>query len=147
MDRDAVLQMLAEMTWPGGGVVVVSGGAPEDREAPPWEAVIAAVRERWLGPTRRAGSGIYTHPRERHEDVLRRSPFADVDTVTWTRRVTRDLDSLVGLQFSYSYSAPALLGDNFDAFEADLRAALTNFEPSGTFSEDVRTEAIVAVRP
>jgi hypothetical protein len=57
------------------------------------------------------------------------------------------LDEVIGLQFSYSYSSPAQLGDKKDAFERDLRQALTNFNPGGTFDELVCTEAIIATRP
>lgn len=56
------------------------------------------------------------------------------------------LDSVIGLQFSYSYSSPAQLGEHKDAFERDLRQALTAFDPRGTFAEVVRTEAIIATR-
>lgn len=54
---------------------------------------------------------------------------------------------MIGLQFSYSYSSPAQLGDRKDAFERDVRQALTEFSPEGTFAEVVRTEVIVATRP
>ncbi|MFF7733510.1 hypothetical protein [Streptomyces sp. NPDC007984] len=54
---------------------------------------------------------------------------------------------MIGLQLSYSYSSPAQLGDHKDAFERDLRQALTDFNRAGTFDELVRTEAIIATRP
>jgi hypothetical protein len=100
-----------------------------------------------LGPERRAGSGTYTHPKQRHEEVLQESPFGQVEIVSWTWELERDLDAIVGLQFSYSYSAPALLGDHQDAFEADLRQALRAANPSGRFTQVIRTEAIIGTRP
>ncbi|WP_275560532.1 hypothetical protein [Streptomyces sp. 5-6(2022)] len=45
-----------------------------------------------------------------------------------------------------SYSSPAQLGDRKDAFERDLRQALTDFNPDGRFEELVRTEVIIATR-
>ena len=54
---------------------------------------------------------------------------------------------MIGLQFSYSYSAPALLGDNADAFAAELRRKLLAANPTGRWTETVRTEAIIATRP
>ncbi|WP_250853622.1 hypothetical protein [Streptomyces rhizosphaericus] len=51
------------------------------------------------------------------------------------------------MQFSYSLSSPAQLGDRKDAFERDLRQALTGFNPEDRFDELVRTEAIIATRP
>lgn len=147
MDRDQVLRDLDQLIAPGGAVVLASGGAPGDVDPAPWLAVIAEVRTRYLGPDRRAGSGTYAHPKERHQEVLARSPFSHVETARWDRTLTRTLDEVVGLQFSYSYSSPAQLGPDKDAFEADLREALTAFSPEGRFDELIRTEAIIATRP
>ncbi|MDH2390131.1 hypothetical protein QCN29_15290 [Streptomyces sp. HNM0663] len=124
-----------------------SSGAPGDIEPAPWLQVIADVRTRYLGPERRAGSGTYSHPKERHQDFLARSPFSNVETARWDRIVTRTLDEVIGLQFSYSYSSLAQLGDDKDDFERDLRRALTELNPDGVVNEVVRTEAIVATRP
>jgi ubiquinone/menaquinone biosynthesis C-methylase UbiE len=147
MDRDRVLQDLDAIIEPEGGVVLVSGGGPGEVEPPPWQPVVDEVRTRHLGPARRAGSSTYTHPKERHQDVLARSPFRHVDITRWDRTVTRTVDEVIGLQFSYSFSSPAQLGDRKDAFAQDLRAALTEFEPSGRYDETVRTEAIIGTRP
>lgn len=147
MDRPAVLAALDAIVAPGGGVVIASGPHPDEVTPPPWQAAIDAVRARYLGPERRAGSGTYTHPPERHLVVLERSPFAAVETATWSQAVHRGLDQVIGLQLSYSYSAPALLAERQDAFTADLRAALTQAHPSGDFTEHLDTEALIATRP
>ncbi|MEU9737199.1 class I SAM-dependent methyltransferase [Streptomyces sp. NPDC048002] len=147
MDRDQTLRDLDRLVEPDGAVVLASGGAPGGIEPAPWLQVIAEVRTRYLGPERRAGSGTYTHPKERHQDVLARSPFSNVDAARWDRTVTRTLDDVIDLQFSYSYSSPAQLGSQKDAFEHDLRQALTDFNTDGVFDETVRTEAIIATRP
>ena len=102
--------------------------------------------QRYLGPGRRAGSGTYTHPNEPHQVVVARSPFSQVDVVGRDRVVTRTLEEVVGLQFSYSFSSPAQLGADKDAFAEDLRAALRAVGTSGRFTEHVRTEAIIATR-
>ncbi|MGC9667691.1 class I SAM-dependent methyltransferase [Planosporangium sp. 12N6] len=147
MDRPEVLRTLDRMIVANGAVVVASGGPAGASAPPPWEDVVTEVRATWLGPERRAGSGTYTHPEQRHEEVLRHSPFGHVEVVSWTWELERTLDQVVGLQFSYSYSAPALLGDNKDAYEADLRRALTATNPSGRYIQVIRTEAIIATRP
>lgn len=148
MDRDTVLSELDRRIAPGGGVVVVSGGAPASQE-PPWVDTITKVRTRYLGAARRAGSRIYTHPDEDHADVLRRSAFSQVETREWDWTLDRDLDSLVGLQFSYSFSAPAQFQDERQRadFERDLRVALAEQVPSGVFREQIRTQALIATRP
>ncbi|HUY49248.1 MAG TPA: class I SAM-dependent methyltransferase [Streptosporangiaceae bacterium] len=146
-DREQLLRDLDKLILSGGAVVIASGGAPGTVEPAPWLDVIAGVRARYLGPERRAGSGTYSHPRETHQDVIARSPFARIETKAWDRVITRTLDEVVGLQYSYSYSSPAQLGDRKDAFDRDLRAALLQFSPDGHYSETVRTEAIIATRP
>jgi ubiquinone/menaquinone biosynthesis C-methylase UbiE len=146
MNRERVARDLDRIVASSGGIVVVSGGAPGDVEPPAWAGVIAEVRTRYLGPDRRAGSGTYSHPTEGHREVLARSPFGQIEVVRWDRTVTRTLDEVVGLQFSYSYSSPAQLGPDRSAFEADVREALAAAYPDGRFEELVRTEAIIATR-
>ncbi|WP_053726550.1 class I SAM-dependent methyltransferase [Streptomyces sp. WM6378] len=147
MDRDQVARDLDRIIEPGGAIVLASGGAPGDLEPADWRHVVDEVRTRYLGPERRAGSGTYSHPTERHQDVLARSPFSHIDTAHWDHTLTRSVDEVIGLQFSYSYSSTVQLGDHKDAFERDLRQALSEFNPAGVFDEAVRTEAIIATRP
>lgn len=146
-ERDTLLSVLDHLITPDGAVIVVGGPAPGNIEPPAWIDVITEVRTRYLGPERRAGSSTYSHPKESHQEVLARSPFSHLEVAHWDRTITRDLDSVIGLQFSYSYSSPAQLGDQTDAFECDLRETLTAFSPEGVFDELVRTEAIIATRP
>ncbi|MFK0179627.1 class I SAM-dependent methyltransferase [Streptomyces xanthochromogenes] len=147
MDRAQVARDLDEIIEPGGAIVLASGGAPGDLEPAPWRNIVDEVRARYLGPERRAGSGTYSHPAQRHQDVLARSPFSQIDTARWDHTLTRTLDEVIGLQFSYSYSSTVQLGDYKDAFERDLRQALSELNPEGVFDEVVRTEAIIATRP
>lgn len=148
MDRDAVLRTLDGLVKEGGAVVVVSGGAPDPDATPPaWEKIVRTVRERYLGPERRAGSGTYSHPPDRHQVVLARSPFSAVTSQVWNWEMTRDIASVVGLQLSYSYSAPALLGERLDDFVRDLEDEIGAAYPSGKIIERIQTEALLARRP
>jgi len=72
-----------------------------------------------------------------------------VETREWDWTLDRDLDSLVGLQFSYSFSAPAQFQDERQRadFERDLRVALAEQVPSGVFREQIRTQALISTRP
>jgi ubiquinone/menaquinone biosynthesis C-methylase UbiE len=147
MDRDQVLRDLNALTEPDAAIVVVSGGAPGSSEPPTWAQAITEVRTRYLGTERRAGSTTYTHPPERHAEVLARSAFTNVETAEWTWRIDRTLDEIVGLQFSYSFSAPVLFGDRRSEFEEELRTALNEVNPSHVFKEEIRTESLLATRP
>jgi ubiquinone/menaquinone biosynthesis C-methylase UbiE len=145
--RDELLRDLDACIIPGGAVVLASGGTPGDIESAPWLQIAADVRTRYLGRERRAGSGIYTHPEDRHQDVLARSAFSMIETAHWDRTLTRTVDEVVGWLFSLSYNSPAQLGSNKDAFEHDVRKELLVAQPDGKFREIVRTEVIIASRP
>ncbi|MBT8163001.1 MULTISPECIES: class I SAM-dependent methyltransferase [Arthrobacter] len=144
-DRDETLRVLDDMIKSGGAVVVVSGASAT--ADPPWQTAIDDVRARWLGPVRRAGSGVYEHPKDRHETVLQRSAFSEVTVTSFTWPLTQTLDELVGCQFSYSHSSPALLGENKPRFEDELFAVLRGFSDTGTFVQTLQSEVLTARRP
>ncbi|MFD8912766.1 class I SAM-dependent methyltransferase [Streptomyces sp. NPDC059575] len=146
-DREQVPRDLDHIIEPGGAIVLASGGAPGDLSPAPWREVVDRVRTRYLGPERRAGKGTYSHPKERHQDVLARSPFSQIETDRWDYTLTRTVDEVIGWVFSLSYSSPAQLGNKKAAFEEELRKALLGFAPSGRFDETIRTEAVIATRP
>ncbi|MFF4647760.1 class I SAM-dependent methyltransferase [Streptomyces sp. NPDC001389] len=147
MNRAQTLTDLDRLIAPGGILLIVSDGHPEQRPHDPWEAVAAEVRARYLGPARRAGSGTYEHPEQGHQEILASSPFAEAETYRWDRTIPRTLDDLIGLTFSFSFSTPALFGDQVNAYETDLRAALLAHQPDGQFTETIHTEALITTRP
>jgi SAM-dependent methyltransferase len=140
-DRPAVLAALDEVLAPGGRVIVIND-VLGDREEPDWVHAIARIRTRYLGAQRRAGTGIYSH-----RDVLVRSPFCAVDTLTWSWSRQLTVDEVTGLQLSYSFSTPALLGDRTPAFSGDVRAAVLDLYPAGVVTEPFRVEVLIAARP
>lgn len=146
MDRERVAQDLDRIIEPGGATVLASGGAPGDLEPAPWRQVVDNVRTRHLGPQRRAGSGTYTHPKERHQDVLARSPFSHVDTTRWDRTLTRTVDEVIGWASASRRSSPPDPDSSVDSsasVEAD--PALTPGIPD-VYDEHVwADEAVTAV--
>ncbi|WP_039818393.1 class I SAM-dependent methyltransferase, partial [Nocardia otitidiscaviarum] len=105
-DRAALLSDLDTMIRPRGAVVVVTGELHDAAAAPPWDDLVTSLRAKYLGPQRRAGSGTYLRAEQTHFDVLASSPFRNVETLGWQWDTDRDVDAIVGLQFSYSYSSP-----------------------------------------
>ncbi|MGV9839137.1 class I SAM-dependent methyltransferase [Nocardia niigatensis] len=148
MNRDAVLRDFHTLLAPHGAVVIVGGGAPGTTTPPPWDAVIEPIRARYLGSERRAGSGTFQHPTEPYASTLGRSAFSQVDTVRWEWSIERDIDSIVGLQFSYSFSSAELFANASEraAFEADIRQALTHAFGTAPVREKLVTEALIATR-
>jgi hypothetical protein len=53
----------------------------------------------------------------------------------------------VGLQFTCSFSSPAVVGDGAGRFAADARAAILALHPAGVVTEPFRVEVLVATRP
>ncbi|WP_020545333.1 hypothetical protein [Nonomuraea coxensis] len=58
-----------------------------------------------------------------------------------------DVEGLVGLQLSYSYSSPGVLGDRLHVFVEALRKALLTDNPAGRWEQELTTEVLVARRP
>jgi SAM-dependent methyltransferase len=140
-DRPAVLAVLDEVLAPGGAVVVVND-VLGDSEQPDWVHAIAGIRTRYLGDRHRDGTGIFSH-----RDVLASSAFSVVDTLTWSWSRQLTVGEVVGLQLPYSFSTPALLGDEASAFSRDIRAAVLDLHPAGVVTEPFRVEVLIAARP
>ncbi len=144
-DRAAALADLDAVLQPGGSVVVVDDDLDDARQ-PDWVHAITAVRARYPGlePAPGAVHGSLPTP---HLQVLQESAFSDVHVSTWAWSRQLTVDEVVGLQLSYSFSTPALLGDRLGAFCKDVRAAVGALHPAGLVAEPVRLAVLVAARP
>jgi SAM-dependent methyltransferase len=81
-----------------------------------------------------------------HHSLLLDSAFPRLEgTSTFVRRQL-SAEEIVGLAFSLSISSRGWLGERADAFEADLRAALTELSPGERFTEIAELRALVAKR-
>ncbi|MFI6322074.1 class I SAM-dependent methyltransferase [Nonomuraea sp. NPDC050556] len=144
MDRTAVLNDFDALIPSDGAVCLV--GPCRDPATPSWEPVTATVRAQFglqWRPTAQSFEGSGLH----HDEVIGRSAFSEVETTLFDWVLVRDVDDVVGLQLSYSYSAPARLGDRVAAFTAALRAALLEDCPDGMWEEHITTEVLIARRP
>ncbi|WP_328863664.1 class I SAM-dependent methyltransferase [Streptomyces virginiae] len=152
MDRARVAADLDAVLAPRGGIAVVTSLAAA------WPAVVDEVRARFLGPGTGTGTGTaYGAPTRRAdtpadhvrdaEDQLAKSEFSRVGTTMWERSARCTVDQVIGLQFSRASSHPALLGDRKDAFASELRRALLDHDPGGTYTRTVTVAATVATRP
>jgi ubiquinone/menaquinone biosynthesis C-methylase UbiE len=145
-DRDTVARVLDGVLARDGAIVVICNGLAE-QDRPDWVNAIAEIRTRYLGPHRRAGSDTYVHSRRSHLEALCASPFSRVERLWWSWSRELTLEQVVGLQFSYSFSTPALLGDRAQAFAADVREAVLRLHPSATVVQPIRVEVLIATRP
>ncbi len=145
-DRPAVLRVLDRLLEPTGSIVTINDDL-SDAERPDWDRAITELRAHYLGDDHTAATAPYTDPAEGHRAVLSNSPFSDIQGVTWhwTRQLT--VQDAVGLQFTYSFSTPALFADRAAAFAKDARAAILALHPSGWVTEPFRVQVLIAFRP
>lgn len=146
MDRESILEILYNSSDDNGGIAIIDTYNVQ-QEPQPWQLKVNEVVKRWLGNERIAGNSTYTHPKERHEDVVMKSRFIDVErhvlpsySITWT------IDSIIGNLYSTSYATRRLFGDNIDRFEDDLKSALLEINPVGVFTEELSVSVVTAFK-
>lgn len=146
-DREQVLNRLDQLVVPGGFVAVVMSFAAGTAK-PWWYTVADQVIARHLGTARRAGPDTeYQPPRGGdHETVLRASRFNQLTVIRTDQVLQLDMEQVVGNQYTQAYSSPLVLGDRFDTFDRELRAALCAAEPSGVFTATIQPALIIARR-
>lgn len=140
MDRLRVANRVYDLLGDGGGIAVLAyTGIHEGKTE--WEAIICKMLEKWLGPKRRAGGGIYQQG-ERHQTALAQTRFGsatvhdlNVDEV-WTT------DEIIGFLYSTSYASKGVLGDQAEEFEAELRERLSRLQHDGLFHKSVEYTVI-----
>jgi len=145
MDRPATLAALDGLIERGGAVVlfddrrIVSPGMH-------WRTLVEQLHDKFM-PAQTARRRQRKLEDDRHEAVLLRSAFSDLERygVVFTR--TLGPDEIVGWVYSTSTTSPEALGDRRADFEADLRAGLATLSPGGEFSEIVEVSALIAKRP
>jgi ubiquinone/menaquinone biosynthesis C-methylase UbiE len=155
MDRRRTLRDLYKMTKPGGGVAIladshftVADSHFAFHEETPWRHIVRETTRKWLGEERKAGTnGIYAHPKKHHPEIVANSEFTGTEVVHLEYQRTWTVDEIIGYLYSTSHTSVPVLGEKKEPFEADLRRRLLECEPSGTFTEKVVVQIIMAWKP
>jgi len=84
----------------------------------------------------------HAKPTVRYADILRTSPFSDVEVVSVEVERTWTPDELIGFAYSTSTASPERLGDRRAEFERRLRE-----RAKSSYSELVSVDAVVGRRP
>ena len=146
-NRDQILACLDKLVVSDGGVALLdSDRGTWSGIGSEWNLIAQDVIAQFLGRQRRAGDGVYQHPKERHEVVLARSPFRNVEVHTFRDEKRLTLDDIIGLQLSMSYASPALLGDRLEDFRSTLRKRLQTEIPTGVVDGTVSHEILIGTR-
>lgn len=142
MDRDTIAQNARNWLYPGQPLVVLGYTSIWTGRAD-WHGVVRSVLQKWLGEKRRAGSGHFDDALDPHEMILTKAGY-EVEEIQHQIDYAWTLDHFIGNLYSTSFASPAVLRENQSAFEADLRAALLQYDGSGTYQEQIHFYGIIA---
>jgi ubiquinone/menaquinone biosynthesis C-methylase UbiE len=138
LDRARVAALAMQWLRSGGHLALLWSDTPLNGSAP-WQQVFVAAWIDWLRRAKvedRLPAGLEQHLGEHpHPAVLRDAGFRDVQRYEFEEIHDWTLDELIGICYSTSVLSRVALGDQTDAFEADLRERLSAIEPSGIFRE------------
>ena len=115
-----------------GGTFVVLGGTGNFEQALPWQRAAADVVRKWTG----LQNGPYVSTSfiagtvKQCEDQMNDRGFENVASHRFPIRHTWTKEALVGYLFSTSFCSRRALGDNADAFAADMVDSLFKFGSS-----------------
>ena len=140
LGRDLVAGRIFGWLTPGGYVALCWSSSPwsggED-----WQRALAATLQRWtaaLGAGHRVPAGWDAERRRRPDlQVLAEAGFEGAGRREFTAEHRWSLAELAGHVRSTSVLPPAVLGDQADAFDADLAAALGPHGHGGAFTQTV----------
>lgn len=125
-----------------GGCLVSLGSYGIMDGTEPWQRIVADIVRRWTSHARPSGEGS-AQPQPgsgpaHNELVLRETGYGDVASYAFVEGHDWTIGTIIGNLYSTSFCSKNVLGDNADAFEADLKAALLAHEPSGHYRETMR---------
>ncbi|MDQ6686164.1 MAG: class I SAM-dependent methyltransferase [Actinomycetota bacterium] len=145
-DRREVVRALDRLLEAEGSIVTINDDL-SDAEDPDWVRAITELRRSYLGDRHTEPTDPYRNAPEGHRTVFSTSAFSSIQSLSWQWSRELTVDEAVGLQFTYSFSTPALFGDRATAFAGDARAAVLAMYPDGRVTEPFRMEVLIASRP
>ena len=145
-DRAEVLRRLDRTLGPRAFVVTINDDLDAAAE-PDWVHAVNRLREEFLGSDHQTATDPWRNPPAGHRQIIEASPFREVQSLRWEWERQLTVDEAVGLQFTYSFSTPAIFGPRAAEFAGQTRAAILALHPGGTVTEPFRVEVLVARRP
>lgn len=144
MDRVGVLRGLEGMVVEGGGLVIANDSCLV-RPVTEWQGVVEEVQDRFVSRGRRVVLPFGDDSRS-HVEVLRDSPFSEVDRVVHEFERVWTVEQVIGYLYSTSMPVLRVLGNRRRRFEDELRVALEAFVTDGSLIEPVSLEVLFATR-
>jgi hypothetical protein len=112
---------------------------------------MGALFEEWMaklnGADRLPGRWEAAIDRHPHEQVLAAAGFDYVGKYEFTAEQSWTVETLTGLVYSTSFLNREALGDEADAFEANLAALMHSYGPNGVFQVSASYPYQLATKP
>ena len=126
VDQRRVLENARRWLRPGGTFVVLGGTSNFD-PALPLQTTVAEVVQKWTGLENvpYVSQEFIAGTVKQCEDQLSDNGFQNIASHRFAVHQTRTKESIVGYLFSTSFCSRKALGDNADAFAADMAESLT----------------------
>ncbi|UGT43163.1 hypothetical protein LTV02_07165 [Nocardia yamanashiensis] len=127
-----------------GGLVIANDSCLV-RPVTEWQGVVEEVQDRFVSRGRWVGLPFGGDSRS-HVEVLRDSPFSEVDRVVHEFERVWTVEQVIGYLYSTSMPVLRVLGNRRRQFEDELRVALEGFATDGSLIEPVSLEVLFATR-
>ena len=150
LDQALIAQKALAWLRPGGCLATLGGiGILDGRE--PWQMLVAQVAHRWMARAFPDGWGVARVGTEvgpgSQERVIRGAGFIEVTERTFGAPRDWTFAEILGYLQSTSVCSRKALGDDFEAFAAELRAVLLERAHSLTFHETQSFSYTLARKP
>ena len=142
MDAELVFAQARRLLRPGGGLAVVTHGAPLWLGDTPWARALRDYLQAWFGTTLTDTCGTDEETVRKRETLLLTAGFVKVAPIRHTYEVEWATDDVIG--HLYSAMSPTDMEDRRPEFERGLRAVLDRHP---VFREDVAVNSLVATNP
>ncbi|GGY71255.1 methyltransferase [Streptomyces omiyaensis] len=146
LDQEAVLARLDSQVAEDGAVAIFGDNSFWKADSD-WKAAVRQVIQDFLGEQRRAGTGTFQHHNRPYSEIMRESPFSEVEEFTVPVTRTWNTTSILGYLASTSFAAPHLFGERLHEFETTVRDVLSGYSDTDTFHEDNAFLVRVGRRP
>jgi SAM-dependent methyltransferase len=151
LDQTLVARKAFDWLKPDGCLATMGGGEGFLAGGEPWRRTLAEVVRRWMarafpGGWGVAAEGVDTGPGGQQR-VLRAAGFIDVTDRSFDEPRDWTIDEIIGYLQSMSVCSRKALEGDFDAFEAELRAALGDPDPATAFHETMTWGYTLARKP
>ncbi|MBI1273058.1 MAG: methyltransferase domain-containing protein [Alphaproteobacteria bacterium] len=141
MDRNRLLDVMYDMTLPGGAVAILSD-ASYDQDSEPWQSATRDVMKRYVGEIG------WDKPQDwlPHKELLASRNDWRMTDISRTVRRHATVEEIVNRCLSYSWCAPSALGEKCEEFVETMRSELSGHAQEGLLHENAEITALL-LRP